>query len=41
MSIRARNMLSGEVAEITPRSVNSKVKLTLARKQEIVAVITN
>ncbi len=41
MNISARNMLSGKVGAITKGAVNSEVKLALAEKQEIVAVITN
>lgn len=41
MNISARNLLSGKVIAITPGAVNSEVKLALAEKHEIVAVITN
>jgi molybdate transport system regulatory protein len=41
MNISARNLLTGKVTAITPGAVNTEVKLALAGKQEIVAVITN
>ena len=41
MNISARNLLSGKVIAITPGAVNTEVKLALAEKHEIVAVITN
>ena len=41
MNISARNLLPGKVTAITPGAVNSEVKLVLAEKQELVAVITN